>query len=67
MGPIVRSGACPLILGASGVIFHFYLLFDENRISKQKSPRWDAAFCGVISGAILIVYVPSKGRQAYMD
>ena len=24
---------------------------------KQNSPRWDAAFCGVISGAMLFAYV----------
>ena len=31
---------------------------DENHLSKQNSPRWDAAFCGVTSGAILFAYVP---------
>ena len=31
--------------------------------SKQNSPRWDAAFCGVTSGAILFAYVPRKRRQ----
>ena len=33
-------------------------------LSKQNSPRWDAAFCGVTSGAMLFVYVilcPIKG------
>ena len=34
---------------------------------KQNSPRWDAAFCGVTSGAILFAYVPQRGRQAYMS
>ena len=38
------------ILGASGVIFHFYFIFDEIPVSKQNSPRWDAMFCGVTSG-----------------
>ena len=33
------------ILGASGVIFQFIPHFDENRVSKQNSPRWNAAFC----------------------
>ena len=28
-------------LRASGVFFHFYDIFDENRLSKQISPRWD--------------------------
>ena len=31
--------------------------FDEIPLSKQNSPRWDAAFCGVTSGAILFAYV----------
>ena len=53
-------------LGASGVIFHFISFFDENQNCKQNSPRWDAAFCGVTSGAVLFAYVPLKGRQAYM-
>ena len=35
-----------------------FSFFDENLVSKQNSPRWDAAFCGVISGAILFGYVP---------
>ena len=26
-------------------------------LSKQNSPRWDAAYCGVTSGAILFAYV----------
>ena len=47
--------------------FHFYFIFDEYRVSKENSPRWDAAFCGVTSGTILFAYVPLKGRQAYMD
>ena len=42
-----------LISPASGVIFKFCLIVDENSLSKQNSPRWDAAFCGVTSGAIL--------------
>ena len=36
----------------------FFSFFDENQVSKQNSPRWDAAFCGVTSGAILFAYVP---------
>ena len=31
--------------------------FDENFVSKQNSTRWDAAFCGVPSGAILFAYI----------
>ena len=58
------------ILGAMGVFFfffHFYRLhillqvfisfFDENHVSKQNSPRWNAAFCGVTSWATLFDYV----------
>ena len=29
------------ILGASGLIFHFYFIFDENYVSIQNSPRCD--------------------------
>ena len=41
--------------------------FDEFLLTKQNSPLWDAAFCGVTSGAILFAYVPQKGRQAYIS
>ena len=34
-----------------------YIVFDENPLSKQNSHRWDAAFCGVTSVAILFGYV----------
>ena len=45
-------------LGALEVIFHVqFHFFDENHICKQNSSRWDAAFCGVPSGAILFAYV----------
>ena len=46
------------VLGASGVILNFIQFFDESSLSKQKSPRWDAAFCGVTSGAIVFAYAP---------
>ena len=42
-----------------------FSFFYEIRVCKQISPRWDAAFCGVTSGAILFAFVPSKGRQAF--
>ena len=45
-------------LGVLGVIFIFISFFDEISLSKQNSPRWDAAFCGVTSGAMLFAYVP---------
>ena len=32
--------------------------FDEFPVSQQNSPRWDAAFGGVTSGAILFAHVP---------
>ena len=52
------------VFRGSGSIFLFlFHFFDENDVSKQNSPRWDAAFCGVTSGAILCVYVPQKGRS----
>ena len=51
-------GEYTFILGASGRIFaNFIPFFDEIPISKQKSPRWDTAFCVVTSGAILFGYV----------
>ena len=40
-------------LRASGVIFHFISFSDKIHVSKQNSPTWDAASCGVTSGAIL--------------
>ena len=43
------------IFGGIGGIFSF---FDENHVSKQNSPRWDAAFCGVTSETILFACVP---------
>ena len=37
----------------SDFYFFFYLIFDEISACKQNSPRWDAAFCGVTSWAML--------------
>ena len=43
--PILIVWMSPLpFLGALGVVFHFVSLFDENKVSKQNSPRWDAEF-----------------------
>ena len=53
-----------IIIIYSSIIFISF--FDGNQNSKENSPRWDAAFCGVTSGGILFAYVPLKGRQAYM-
>ena len=44
------------------MILNFYHIFDEKSLSKQNSPRWDAAFCGVTSGAILFAYVLQGGQ-----
>ena len=53
------------LLGESGVVLNFIHFFDEFSLSKQNSPRCDAAYCGVTSGAILFAYVPQKECQAY--
>ena len=44
-------------LGSSAVLFHFISFSGKNHISKQNSPRWDAAKRGVTSGAIMFAYV----------
>ena len=38
----------------------FISFFDGFLVSKQNSPRWDTAFCGVTSGAFLFAYVPQN-------
>ena len=39
--------------------FYFFIsFFEEISLCKQNSPRWDAAFCDVTSGAMMFVYVP---------
>ena len=48
-------------LGVLGVIFISF--FYEISLCKQHSPRCDATFCSVTSGAMLFAYVPQKGRQ----
>ena len=47
------------------IIFISY--FDEISLSKQNSLRWDAAFCGVASGAILFAYVQQIGHNPYIS
>ena len=60
-----HSGQSTFIFrGVKSDFYFFYLIFDEISLCKQNSPRWDAAFCGVTSGAILFAYVTEKGRQA---
>ena len=41
-----------------GVWLIFIQFFDEIFRCKQNRPRWETAFCGVTSGAILFAYVP---------
>ena len=46
-----------VIFRGTRCIFSFLIFFfDENPVNKQSSPRWEAAFCGAISGAFLFVY-----------
>ena len=52
---------------APRVILIVISFFDEIPQSKQNSPTWDAAFCGVTSGVILFAFGPEKGPQAYMS
>ena len=47
--------------------YFFISFFDEISLCKQNSPKCDAAFCGVTSGAMLFAYVPYKGRQTKMS
>ena len=35
-------------------------LYNDFHLSKQNSPRWDATFCGILSGAILFALVSHK-------
>ena len=67
--PIISNWMCPLsFLGVLGVIFNFLFdFFAEISLCKQNSPRWDAAFCGVPSVAMLFAYVSQKDHQVYMS
>ena len=52
--PITIILVSPLsVVGTSCVILDFISFFDKIPLSKQNSSRWDVAFCGVTSGAIL--------------
>ena len=56
--PILIILMSPLpFLGVSGLFFIFISFFDEIQNSEQNSPRWDAAYCGVTSGPILLAYI----------
>ena len=64
--PILSTWMSPFSsLGESGVKFHFVSFFDEIHFSKQNSPRWDAAFCGVPSGAILLPMSHTKDTRLF--
>ena len=45
------------------ILFHF---FDEISLCKQNSPRWDAVFCDITSGAMLFA-CPIKRMQGYYE
>ena len=51
-----QLGEFGFILGGPGVI-----LFDDNHLSKQCSPRWDATCLGIIG-----LPLSHKGCKAYM-
>ena len=48
-------------------IYLFISFFDEIPPIKQNRPRWDAALCGVTSGAILFAYSSQNDHKAYMS
>ena len=57
--PILIKWVSPFHFRGNRSFFFFFFFFfsflDEIHVSKQNSPRWDAAaFCGVTSGAILL-------------
>ena len=52
---------------ASGLIFYLDFIFDKILISKQFSPRRDAAFGGISSGPILFASVPKSRTSALFD
>ena len=66
--PIIINWVSSLsFLGVLGVFFYFLSHFFDEISMQQNSPRWDDAFCGFTSGAILFDDVPQKGRQSYMS
>ena len=55
---VLRTSGPLVILGGLGVIFIFFISsFIEISLCKQNSPRWDAVFSGITSGAISLAYV----------
>ena len=63
--PIIMVLLSPLSLLRVKEWFSIFIpFFDEIPLSTQNSPRLDAAFFGVTSGAaMLFAYVPLKDRQ----
>ena len=41
--------------------------FDENNLSKQNTPRWDAAFCGAPSGLFCLPMSHKKDVRLIAD
>ena len=46
-----------IVRGVRSDFLFFISFFDEISLCKQNRSRWDAAFCGVPSGAMLFAYV----------
>ena len=44
---------------STSILWSSVVIFNGIPLSKQNSPRWNATFCGVPSGAILLHSVPS--------
>ena len=53
--------------GVGSFFFFFFSFFDEISLCKQNSPRCDAAFCGVTSGAMLFCLCPTKGTPGLYE
>ena len=51
-----------ILRGIRSDFLFFISFFDEISLFKQNSPRWDTAFYGITSGAILFAYGPTKRR-----
>ena len=49
-----------ILRGIGSNFFIFISFFDENPVSKQKSPGWDTGFCGVTPGGYSVCLCPIK-------
>ena len=57
--PILINWMSPLSKLETRVFFLFFdSFFNEIYVSKLISPRWNAVFCSVSSGAFLLTFVP---------